>query len=210
MDPLILYRNAIEAKSLPSLTTSSATSAAPSNLTESYLEATHLYFPDPSLQCIALTTQTRFIRADSTPLTLGGVYFAYHLKDQIVNEYIALVTDVNAQLPDERKVQSLPFIERLDLLTWLESGGESEFIRPLEGAEADLADATKQAVKVAGGTAVPTVAGTGQSATQTVGGRPTKVIDARLQEIYNGERRMGDHNTVLRGIKPTVSSFAHN
>ena len=205
MDPLILYRNAIEAKSLPSLTTSSDPSIAPSNLTESFLEATHLYFPNSTPQCIALTTSTRFIRADSTPLTLGGVYFAYHLKDQIVNEYIAIVTDVNANLSDDRKVQSLPFIERLDLLTWLESGGDSEFIKPLEGAEADLADAAKKAANVAGGTAVPTIAGTGVPATHAVGGRPTKVIDARLQEIYNGERRMGDHNTVLRGIKPTVS-----
>jgi len=35
-------------------------------------------------------------------------------------------------------------------------------------------------------------------------GRQGKNIDPRLAEIYNGERRMGDRNSVLRGIKPTV------
>lgn len=38
----------------------------------------------------------------------------------------------------------------------------------------------------------------------SAGGRQGKSIDPRLAEIYNGERRMGDRNSVLRGIKPTV------
>ncbi len=39
--------------------------------------------------------------------------------------------------------------------------------------------------------------------TRVRGGR---TVDPRLREIYNLERRMGDRNTVLRGIKPTVSA----
>jgi parafibromin len=31
-----------------------------------------------------------------------------------------------------------------------------------------------------------------------------KMVDARLLQIYDGERRMGDHNTVLRGTKNVV------
>nr|6AF0_C Chain C, Cdc73 protein [Thermothelomyces thermophilus ATCC 42464] len=32
-------------------------------------------------------------------------------------------------------------------------------------------------------------------------------LDPRLAQIYSGERRMGDRNTALRGIKPT--DFSH-
>ena len=48
----------------------------------------------------------------------------------------------------------------------------------------------------------------GVTTVPAVGGRVAKTIDPRLQEIYNGERRMGDRNTVLRGIKPTVGKLS--
>ena len=91
------------------------------------------------------------------------------------------------------------FVERIDLLTWLEGASdESEYIKPFEG------DSGAGEAKAAAA-AVPTVSGTGVGVTQqSASGKPVKVIDARLQEIYNGERKVGDRNTVLRGIKPTV------
>lgn len=30
------------------------------------------------------------------------------------------------------------------------------------------------------------------------------MVDARLLQIYDGERKMGDHNSVLRGTKNVV------
>ncbi|KAL2367078.1 hypothetical protein RJ035_005229, partial [Blastomyces gilchristii] len=50
-------------------------------------------------------------------------------------------------------------------------------------------------------------AGAGAGVGVGVGGRPVRSVDPRLQEIYNGERKMGDRNSVLRGIKPT--DFSH-
>ena len=95
-------------------------------------------------------------------------------------------------------MQNLVFVERLDLITWLEGASdESENIKPLEGDSLAAAKSAQSASGQAGG--VSAVA----SGVTTRGGKP---IDPRLQEIYNLERRMGDRNSVLRGIKPTVRS----
>ena len=95
-------------------------------------------------------------------------------------------------------MQNLVFVERLDLITWLEGASEeSEYIKALE-SETTAARSAQVASGAAGGvSAVPSSA---------AGARVGKTIDPRLQEIYNGERRMGDRNSILRGIKPTVSS----
>lgn len=123
------------------------------------------------------------------------------------------------------------FVERLDLITWLEGASEeSEYITPLEGvddasaaaagvvgagdagaaaaAAAEMAAATSAAqdsANVASGAAggVATIPSAGAGAGLGVAGSG-KTVDPRLQEIYNGERKMGDRNSVLRGIKPTV------
>jgi hypothetical protein len=93
-------------------------------------------------------------------------------------------------------VQNLAFVERLDLITWLEGASEeSEYIKPLTSSTAGSAQA---AAGIAGGVA-PTTSG--------AAGRQSKPTDPRLQEIYSGERSMGDRNSVLRGIKPTVLSI---
>lgn len=98
-------------------------------------------------------------------------------------------------------MQNLVFVERLDLIIWLEGASdESEYIKALESEVA----ASKSAQAALGG-----ASGTASSAVPNGaagGGRVGKMIDPRLQEIYNGERRMGDRNSILRGIKPTVSS----
>ena len=206
-DALQLLRISIAASKVPILTKSSDPATAEEDRTESFVEATHLYFTYPSPLCLPLDTTTRFTSTnpDTAAVDLRSIFFAWQQKDVTVPEYIALAAELDNQLPEGQKVRNLIFVERLDLITWLEGASEeSEYIKPLEGA-AVAGDASK-AADVAGGSAVPTISGSGVGVTQTVGGRPIKVIDARLQAIYNGERRMGDHNTVLRGIKPTVSS----
>ncbi|KAJ9609452.1 accessory factor associated with RNA polymerase II [Cladophialophora chaetospira] len=208
-DALQLLRSSIAVSKTPVLTKSSDPSEAESNQTESLVEATHLYFTHPSAQCLPLDTKTRFesTNPDTSRIDLRSIFFAWQQKDVPVPEYISRAAELDKQLPEGQKVRNLVFVERLDLITWLEGASEeSEYIKPIEGAAA-LQDAVNRATDVAGGAAVPTVGGTGVGVTQTAGGRPVKVIDARLQVIYNGERRMGDHNTVLRGIKPT--DFSH-
>lgn len=91
------------------------------------------------------------------------------------------------------------FTEKLDLITWLEGASdESEFIRPLDAEEQARAAGAAADVAMGRGGAGGLEAGREQQ-----GGRG-RAIDPRLRQIYNGERRMGDRNSVLRGIKPTV------
>ncbi len=204
-DPLLLLRSSILASNPPKLTTSPTPDTAAANLVSSLLSATHLYFSSTSSgpQCHALSSLTRFVSTTPTesPVDLRSIYFAWQQKDQTVPEYIAAAAELQQALPEGESVRHLVFVERIDLITWLEGASdESEYIVPLAGDETGRA-----AEAGAASAAVPTVSGTGVGVTQQSGsGRPIKVIDARLQEIYNGERKMGDRNTVLRGIKPTV------
>jgi parafibromin len=214
-DGLLLLRSTIASSSLPSLTTTADVNTAESNQTDSLALATHLYFSSPLPQCLPLSGSTRFISTtpDTTAVDLRSIYFAWIKKDVPVNEYIALAQDLDGQLPEGERIRNLVFVERLDLITWLEGASDdSEYIKALEGPDAGSADIATKAADVAGGAGVPTIPGAGISVVQQtgVGGRPVKVIDARLQEIYNGERLMGDRNSVLRGIKPTVSSICRN
>lgn len=205
-DALQLLKSSIAASKPPILTKSSDPASAEENQTDSFVEATHLYITYPTPLCLPLDTKTRFTsqNPDTTEVDLRSIFFAWLQKDVTVPEYIALAAELDKQLPEGQKVRNLIFVERLDLITWLEGASdESEYIKPIEGAAA-TSDAAARAADVAGGAAVPTVSGSGVGVTQTAGGRPVKVIDARLQAIYNGERKMGDHNSVLRGVKPTV------
>lgn len=222
-DPLLSLRRAIASGNLPTPTTSSELSDQPA--TDDLAKATHLYFSQPTPQTIALSTLTRFISASTqSPVDLRSILFAWQNKDVAIPEYIAKAQEFNEALKQQTKeggkeesVQILIFLERLDLFTWLEGASDdSEHIKPLEGAAA-AAEAAKAAAGAAqadnaagiaagatGGVApVPSAAGATQPGAQ--GGRPQKQIDPRLQEIYNGERKTGDRNTVLRGIKATVS-----
>lgn len=209
-DPLLLLRRALAAGRPPFLTTSSNPSTAESHRTESWVDATHLYFPAPSEACIPLTTITNFTSQtpDIARVDLRSIFFAWHKKDVTVPEYIASATELDSHLSEGQHVRNLVFVERIDLITWLEGASdESEYIKTAPGADG-TDEAANKAADVAGGAGVPTVAGTGVGVTQqTAGGRPVKVIDARLQVIYNGERKMADHNSILRGIKPTVSKY---
>jgi hypothetical protein len=211
-DPLLSLRRAIAAQALPSPTTSSDVSTANEGITDDLAEASHLFFSHPAPpHTIPLNTSTRFVSAASndTPVDLRSIFFAWQKKDVAIPEYIASAQEVNEALKKKvggEQILNLVFVERLDLITWLEGASDdSEYIKPLEGAAAAAAAAAAVAAPTAAAleeSAVP--AATVPAAAGPGAARPAKVIDPRLQEIYNGERKLGDRNTVLRGIKPTV------
>ncbi|KAL8690586.1 MAG: hypothetical protein Q9224_004371, partial [Gallowayella concinna] len=196
-DPLLRLRQSIAANEAPITTTSPDPS---SEATDNLATATHLRFNDPPTS-YSLDTPTRFLSSDK-PVDLRSIWFAWQKKDVAIPDYIASAQSLNEELAVKdgaSKVQNLVFVERLDLITWLEGASEeSEYIKGLE-SDASATRSAQVASGAAGG--VSTVP---SGAAGTRGGRTT---DPRLQEIYNGERRMGDRNSVLRGIKPT--DFSH-
>ncbi|KAL4777856.1 RNA pol II accessory factor, Cdc73 family-domain-containing protein [Aspergillus nidulans var. acristatus] len=216
-DPLLALRRAIAAGSLPTATTSSELSME--NATDDLAKATHLYFQHPLPQSLALNSPTRFTSSSSdSPVDLRSIFFAYQKKDVAIPEYIASVQELNEALKKkeradgapEEQAQNLTFVERLDLITWLEGASDdSEYIKPLEGAGGVPSSATQAqtSASAAPGAAGVSAGPSAAPAAGAAGGRAGKVIDPRLQEIYNGERKMGDRNSVLRGIKQT--DFSH-
>ena len=200
-DALSSLRRSI-ASNDPPIPTTSADDPPSKDQDENLAIATHLYFPGSDSHTIPLDTHTRFISSDA-PVDLRSILFAWQNKDVNIPDYIASAQQLNdalaaSEAQKESKVQILVFVERLDLITWLEGASdESEYIKPLEGDSA----AAKSAQLAAGVTGGVSTIPSGAS-----GLRPGKQIDPRLQEIYNLERRMGDRNTILRGIKPTVRS----
>ncbi|KAF3397002.1 Cell division control protein 73 [Talaromyces pinophilus] len=219
-DPLLSLRRAIAAQALPTPTTSSDISNAADNLTDDLAKANHLYFTHPIPHTLPLNTLTRFVSTanNDTQVDLRSIFFAWQKKDVAIPEYIASAQEVNEALKqkkeqeggNEEQVLNLVFVERLDLITWLEGASDdSEYIKPLEGAAAAAAAAAADvtAPVVATDAATAAVPKAAVPAAAVPGARPTKVIDPQLQEIYNGERKLGDRNTVLRGIKPT--DFSH-
>ncbi|KAI1377599.1 CDC73-domain-containing protein [Hypoxylon crocopeplum] len=191
-DPLLLLRQSIASKR-EFLPTASDDPEAPE---VPLAEATHLTFTSPSRISLPIDTQTRFISND-TPVDLRSLYLTWVKRDLAIPEYNAAASQLNEELGDKGQVHKFAFVERLDLITWLEGGPGSEYIKPLASDKDISAAATLQASK---GATAP--------ATGTTLGRSGKGnLDPRLTGIYNGERKMGDRNTVLRGIKPT--DFSH-
>ncbi|KID79256.1 Cell division control protein 73 [Metarhizium brunneum] len=197
-DPLVLLRKAISSSQpfIPSASDDPGAKECPLS------EASHLQFSAQGI-ALAIETPTRFISNDK-PVDLRSIYFAWLNRELAIPEYNASATTLNEQLAaagSTGKVQNLGFIERLDLITWLEAASEeSEYIKPVAG-DADAA----AAAAAAAGTAPATKSGAVSTAAQARAGKGT--MDPRLASVYDGERRMGDRNTVLRGIKPT--DFSH-
>lgn len=189
-DPLLLLRQSIAENSPITPTTSSDATSVPAPVSLS--EATHLHFGRAGHGgpvVIALDTPTRFV-SNGREVALRSVYFAWLNREVAIPLYNASASRLNEELAGRAAVQNLAFVERLDLITWLEGAAdEGEYIKPLPSAAGgDAAAGASAAVAGAG------VAGAGRGA-----------LDPRLQAIYNGERKMGDHNSILRGIKPTAS-----
>lgn len=182
-DPLSILRDSIKSKQPFHPTADPDASSAEVPLAK----GTHLSFPSRSIS-LPITTATRFVSND-TPVDLRSIYFAWLNSERPIPEYNAAATALNDELGGSGKVQNLGFVEKLDLITWLEGATEeSEYIKPL----AEGAKETSVAQKAS------------QAQTSQKSGKGT--LDPRLASVYSGERKMGDRNTVLRGIKPTVSA----
>lgn len=195
-DALLLLRQAIASES-PCVPTTSADATTSLDVDLSLATATFLQLSSPPIS-IPLSTSTRFISSDR-PVDLRSIYFAWLKREVPIPEYnasaLALNEDLSAPGGAGGAVQNLAFVERLDLITWLEGASEeSEYIKPLASEVANAASSARVASGATGGIA-PVLSASGQ------GGN----ISGRLADIYSGERKMGDRNSVLRGIKPTVS-----
>ncbi|KAF2877574.1 RNA pol II accessory factor, Cdc73 family-domain-containing protein [Massariosphaeria phaeospora] len=192
-----LRRSIATPTSTPPILTTTADPSGASDTVTSLAHATHLSFNfDAVHKTFALTAPTRFAPADK-PVDLRSVYFAWLNKDAPVTEYLTAVQNLNEELPSGAggSVQNLSFPQRIELIEWLGGDAESsESIAPLDGASASAA--AGGAAAIAGGKGVPL-----QKAVPGVGGQ--KLVDERLLQIYDGERKMGDHNSMLRGTKPT-------
>jgi parafibromin len=206
-DPLISLRNAIAINQEPLLTTSPDPSSA-SDIAPDLSKATHIHFnAADGRHTYPLDTVTRYHSPSSDTLaSLRTVFFAWQRKDDSVPGYIAATQQLNDELSRPGaaggKVQNLVFAERLDLTSWLDgSADDSDNIRPLDAqkAAAQASGSAAVAAGSAGGIAPVTSAGSGALAP-----RGSKTVDPRLGEIYAGERKMADRNSILRGIKPTV------
>jgi len=190
-DPLLLLRQSIASGGAIIPTTTADTSP---NVPEVPLaQATYLHFTHPSRVAVPIDAPTRFVSNDR-PVDLRSIYFAWLNREIAIPDYNASATKLNDELAGAGAVHKFAFVERLDLITWLEGASEeSEYIKPLTG-DKDGAPSNAAAAAAASKTVLAS------SATRS--GRGT--LDPRLAQIYSGERRMGDRNTVLRGIKPTV------
>ncbi|KAK1759423.1 RNA pol II accessory factor, Cdc73 family-domain-containing protein [Echria macrotheca] len=217
-DPLLLLRQSIASTGAIIPTTTADTTSASAATEVPLSQATHLQFTHPTRVAIAIDAPTRFVSNDR-PVDLRSIYFAWLNREIAIPEYNAAAAQLNDELAGAGAgvVHNLAFVERLDLITWLEGASEeSEYIKPLTG------DKDASAVAGAGGAAASagasatagsgTAAASSRSKTVTAtlvpssrSGRGT--LDPRLEQIYSGERGMGDRNTVLRGIKPT--DFSH-
>ena len=213
-DPLSLLRQNIATNSLPIPTTD----ADPSNQAESDVslaQASYLIFNSQSPQdgaqhtAIPLTQSTRFVSAAAggKPVDLRSVYFCWLNKDNTTAEYIAALQTLNAELQQSGKnetASNLVFAEKLDLVTWLAgdvSETESEYIRSLDDNKVARFEADEAAKQAGGGddgvdVEMGDAGGLGDDAKK----RQEEEIE-HLREIYAAERKMGNHNTVLRGVK---------
>lgn len=180
-DPLLLLRQSIASgQQVVPVASATATEEAPLS------QATHVRFSDSI--ALQIDTPTRFQPDEGIQIDLRSIYFAWVNRDLAIPEYNAAATALNEELATSgagATVHKLAFVERVDLITWLEGGGESEYIKKLPG---ESAPAAAEALK---SSSQPTAAARGGKGT----------LDPRLQQIYSGERKMGDRNTVLRGTK---------
>ena len=198
-DALYNLRLSIKANSAPILTTSAT--PTPADTVSDLSQATHISFNLDSGEHrnFALSTPTRFA-PDGNPVDLRSCYFAWLNKDASVTDYFAAVQTLNEELPSGAggSVQNLTFAQKIELIAWLSGETESsDSIAAIDGGA--LTAAAGDAAAIAGGKGVPVDAGKGIKVGSAGG-----MMDARLLQIYDGERKMGDHNSVLRGTKNVV------
>ena len=198
IDPLLLLRQSIAAGTSVVPTATDAADAPETPLPQArFLQFAGAAASDRT--AVPIDVPTRFMSND-VPVDLRSIYFAWLNREVAIHEYNAAATRLNEELAtvgSQATVHKFAFVERLDLITWLEGASEeSEYIKAAGGPGAIGAAGAAAGAKTASGAAAP-LSRSGRGA----------LIDPRLAVIYSGERRTGDHNTVLRGIKPTVSLF---
>ena len=134
---------------------------------------------------------------------LRSIYFMWLKNDLNSLDYQNACVQLNAELGQEGKaggeVKRILFGEKAEIIAWLDGADDCQYIRPLSQEAQKVQDELDKASAAASGAA---------SASRPTAGLGGAGIDPKLKEIYNGERRMGDRNSVLRGIKPTVSKPA--
>ena len=198
-DALYNLRLSIKASASPILTTSAE--PTPADTVADLALATHVSFNTDSgdHRTFALSTPTRFA-PDGKAVDLRSCYFAWLNKDASVTDYFAAVQTLNEELPSGAggSVQNLTFAQKIELIAWLSGETESsDSIAAIDGGA--LSAAAGDAAAIAGGKGVPVDGGRGIKV-----GAAGNMVDARLLQIYDGERKMGDHNSVLRGTKNVV------
>ena len=206
-DPLSLLRKSI-AVSRPPIPTTTEDPSTHEETDVNLAEASYLTFnfqsPKDGAEHISvpLVQSTRFIsKIQNRELDLRSVYFCWLNKDTGVSEYIGAVSALNEELKKvgkDEQVTNLVFAEKLDLVTWLAGDvgeEESEYIRSLDDNKQARKEADEAAKTAQGGEDVAM-----RDASLTDGAARKREED-RLREIYAAERKMGDRNTVLRGVK---------
>ncbi len=169
MDSLNELRTAVGQKQQPVLLDEAG------QATESINVAKQLKFND--LAIFDLSEKTRFTKGETqTALDLKTVYYAYLLRESSSTEYI--------QACSERNILNLSFLEKTDLLAWLEGAPTSEHITPTPEeskraaqAQIDEPAAKRQAGKVE---------------------RPETLL-----RIYRQEHTIHQFSWCLHGRKPT-------
>lgn len=190
-DPLSLLRLSISTATPPTLSHTSSPSDPSSTTPISLSSASYLIFTHPSQRPFPLSTPTRFHKTDSTPVDLRSIYFAWQHREDTIPDYIS-----KAQSLGDGTVTNLAFLERLELVTWLEGGQEdSEFIKSLPAAPLSVPPPAATSTQRPYSTSAAVLAG------------KVRATDPRLLEIYSYERVVTNRNTLLRGIKPTVCTL---
>lgn len=200
-DPLSLLRLSISSSTPPTLSHTSQPADPSSTTPISLSSATYLIFAHPTTRAFPLSTPTRFHKSDSTPVDLRSIYFAWQHREDTIPDYIS-----KAQALGDGVVTNLAFLERLELVTWLEGGQEdSEFIKALPAPAATVA-ATNTSQSTGGQLVQGRSQGFSSGGSGGLAGK-VRATDPRLLEIYSYERVVTNRNTLLRGIKPT--DFSH-
>ncbi|KIW06071.1 uncharacterized protein PV09_03243 [Verruconis gallopava] len=200
-DPLLILRRAIASGVTPMLSTTEDASTGTDNIAQ----ATHIHIGTPSGQKVfPLSMETRYM-SDSKPTDLRSIYFVWLHKDDTTTAYISARAAANKALTEAGivEIKNLPFTDRTDLVAWLDgTNEESENLQVLDSAKASA-----QADRAAAITAGTADGAPGAAPVAAGAGKVSVAIDPKLAKIYAGERKMGDRNSILRGIKPT--DFSH-
>jgi parafibromin len=200
LDPLILLRTSLTTGPPPRPSTSSETSISeqePSLAQASYFIFSRQDNDQPA--AISLTEPTRF-NSTRGQVDVRSVYLCWLNKDESTVNYINAVTALAAEIGaagKSDKVVNLSLEEKSSLCLWLAGDiglNDCEYIQPLDGDnQAQRTDGATAGV-VEGGDVEMKDAGLTDIAAR-------KRKEDRLREIYAAERKMGDRNTVLHGIK---------